>query len=790
MDKSEGAGESPYPLRRRDTVAGQEKLAEITRAGLKYMEKKKINAKVLGHEVVLQDVVEKVAKAVEWGEDYIKDAVKDLPYASIVMVGVSLVLPLLKNPAAAEIANRDGFAYVTSQMRYYTAMEPLLLPSVMRSGPRDDLRDRLRDLYKLIIDFQVRSVLRFYRSRTKNFLRGALDYDNWTDKLNAIKSEHADLSEKFGMATVGSNLEQTANVAQNTKELVDMSRKQEQRHIDTETREYLRHLSATEPSLDRQRIVETKGGLLEDSYRWVLDNPNFLEWRESNEGQLLWVKGDPGKGKTMLLCGIINELTNSKSTSQLLSYFFCQATDSRLNHAAAVLRGLIYMLVKQQPALVSHVKKLYDPAGEQVFEGVNAWTALSEILSNILRDPDRQPALLIIDALDECGTAQQSWANDDLSRLLNFIVQNSALPGVKWIVSSRNWQNIEGKLNVASQKVQLWLELNQDSISNAVSKYIEWKVEKLALEKRYSKETRAAVLLHLSSNANDTFLWVALVCQELGKTLPAHTLSKLRAFPPGLNPFYRRMESQISTAEDAKLCQRILAVSTAVYRPITLDEVRCLVDIPDVLSDDQSLVQIVGLCGSFLTLRDRTIFFVHQSAKDFVNRSRTIFPLGPTNVHYQIFSRSLQAMTQTLKRDVYRLRDPGILIDDIEKPGKDPLGPVAYSCVYWTRHLTEANRSHYMVILFLALVHWLRRLCLLMGVPTGDLLEGYYWLPDNLLDGGRVHTFLQEHLLHWLEALSLLRSVSEGVLAIGELKTLLAVSHAPHEGIESAHQPN
>ena len=46
-----------------------------------------------------------VAGAVKWAEDYIKDAVKDLPYASIVMAGVSLVLLLLKNPTAVEAVN-------------------------------------------------------------------------------------------------------------------------------------------------------------------------------------------------------------------------------------------------------------------------------------------------------------------------------------------------------------------------------------------------------------------------------------------------------------------------------------------------------------------------------------------------------------------------------------------------------------------------------------------------------------------------------------------------------------
>jgi hypothetical protein len=52
----------------------------------------------------------------------------------------------------------------------------------------------------------------------------------------------------------------------------------------------------------------------------------------------------------MLLCGIINELRPTTKlvdprASKLLSFFFCQSTDSRINNATAVLRGLIYLLV-------------------------------------------------------------------------------------------------------------------------------------------------------------------------------------------------------------------------------------------------------------------------------------------------------------------------------------------------------------------------------------------------------------------------------------------------------------
>jgi hypothetical protein len=49
---------------------------------------------------------------------------------------------------------------------------------------------------------------------------------------------------------------------------------------------------------------------------------------------------------TMLLCGIIDELDKFIANAGLLSYFFCRAADLRINSAASVLRGLIYLLIK------------------------------------------------------------------------------------------------------------------------------------------------------------------------------------------------------------------------------------------------------------------------------------------------------------------------------------------------------------------------------------------------------------------------------------------------------------
>jgi hypothetical protein len=88
----------------------------------------------------------------------------------------------------------------------------------------------------------------------------------------------------------------------------------------------------------------------------------------------------------MLLCGIINELQKAAGNNITVSYFFCQATDSRINSATAVLRGLLYMLIDQQSSLASHVRKKHDHAGKALFEDANAWVALTEIFVDVLRD--------------------------------------------------------------------------------------------------------------------------------------------------------------------------------------------------------------------------------------------------------------------------------------------------------------------------------------------------------------------------------------------------------------------
>lgn len=513
----------------------------------------------------------------------------------------------------------------------------------------------------------------------------------------------------------------------------------------------LSDLRITDPRDDKTRIEATKGGLFEDSYRWILEHSDFRQWRDEEQSRLLWIKGDPGKGKTMLLCGIVNELTpqtrlEDTEANTVLSYFFCQAADERINSATAVLRGLIYLIVEQQPLLVSHIQKKHKHGGEAVFRDVNAWAALSAIFLNILEDVSLKRTYIIIDALDECAT--------DLPKLLDFVRTKSALfSHVKWIVSSRNWPDIEERLDSATQQMKLCLELNEKSISAAVNAYINHQVNQLAQKKKYNDETKDAVHRHLSSNSNDTFLWVALVCQNLEKISPINILLKLNEFPPGLEALYERMVKQIHHLEDVRateICCRILATVLLVYRPVTLVELGSLIDAPENnFTDVESIHKAIGLCGSFLTVRDSQVYVIHQSAKDYLSDkalSTTFFP-SPSDVHDAIFSRSIQAMSANLRRNIYNLHSPGLSSIEIKAPDPDPLSAIRYSCIHWVDHFCDMHNRN---------------------SQSQNGVENTQYQTVQL--------FLRKYFLYWLEALGLVGHIEDGVLSMARLEDTLRVS--------------
>ncbi|KAH7114519.1 hypothetical protein B0J13DRAFT_613667, partial [Dactylonectria estremocensis] len=238
-------------------------------------------------------------------------AVQAAPEAAIAWVGVCFGLEILSNPVTEAGINRRGIAYVISRMEWYWNLVYLLLDentAEKSAALREELEKHVIQLYQKLLLFQIKSVCLYSRNQAAVLLRDMFKLDDWDGQLNEIVNIENMVqrdSEQYNTEQVKSHLQNLATIAHSQEvklqnihlAIQDQTRLQEKRHQDDKDKQCLKDLHVTDPRADKKRIQDTKGGLLKDSYRWILDHSDFHRFRDDPQSRLLWIKGDPGKGK-------------------------------------------------------------------------------------------------------------------------------------------------------------------------------------------------------------------------------------------------------------------------------------------------------------------------------------------------------------------------------------------------------------------------------------------------------------------------------------------------------------
>ncbi|KAL3608860.1 hypothetical protein FPOAC2_03871 [Fusarium poae] len=467
---------------------------------------------------------------------------------------------------------------------------------------------------------------------------------------------------------------------------------------------YVKALFITDPRVDKDEIQDEKGGLLMVSSDWILQHKDFTEWDRGDTPGILWINGEPGKGKTMLMCRIVDEL-NSKP---MLSYFFCKANEPSNNSATSVLQGLLYLLIQQDDVAARCFETECQRYGPQYFEDKTfTLSQLRKIFRSVLAALSHRHVCLAVDALDECVEGQRE--------LLETITENSRLPHVKWIVSSRPKPLITEHLERVSASINL--EQNESSVSGAVTEYIKHKTAALFDLKQYEETMMQGVMEILSSKAQTTFLWVSLACQMLANRESFDPVGLLRDFPSGLDSLYGTMLKEIRSASRSKLYQQIIAVVLTVLRPVSLQELQLLSPLfPKPLRDDK-MIEVIQYCGCFLSVRDSFVHFVHESAKDFLLNPEYGFGYDSEEQHFEILMTSLTLMSELC------------FTNDLEA--------VKYPCTQWAFHISHCG-------------------------PEIQARE--------LRDGSHIDKVLRESYLEWFKVLGCLHTVPQGIFCMLELR--------------------
>lgn len=336
--------------------------------------------------------------------------------------------------------------------------------------------------------------------------------------------------------------------------------------------EVMRKLFVINMKSEIQSLQHRKDDLITDSSNWILSHDYFLQfidWEGGNRCRRLWIKGNAGMGKTMLLIGIVKRLEaelagqhETRFDPPYLSYFFCQGTNGRLNTATAVVRGLIWMFLRQEQSLIQHAMGL---AGQNLDDDLSTFLDLKNILLAMLKNHMMKRVYIIIDALDECVYVSRSDGIPGRAHLMDLISQISRdFPNVKCLVSSRDELDIEMKFFRAKDNSggSLQLELDRKVLAAPIEAYINKKMSDL--EREYvaewefegDAEEEAREMIHnklrtvtkeMLRKADGTFLWVALIFMRIeDERTDLRELPRLvNETPEKLEEIYKRMKLKI-----------------------------------------------------------------------------------------------------------------------------------------------------------------------------------------------------------------------------------------------------
>ncbi|KAG5944181.1 hypothetical protein E4U53_006921 [Claviceps sorghi] len=707
----------------------------------------------------LAQAVGDVASFVLQARGVIDVAIKNVPQAALPWAGVCVALQILTNPAKVSRANLAGITHVVSRMDWYCSLVDHLLDErsiVEGQEPVIVVTKRLEtlvlDLYKSLLLFQMKSIGSYYRNSGLTYIRELTSWDCWDADLKAITTAEEALRAASIRYNTQSSLEQLSKLMQNGdkmqstlgnihQDLQDFISAQKEKVADDKDSACLRDLFFVDPMRELDRLERKKDKLLDMASSWVMGTKEFSyfsDWQNQDvHRRLLWIKGGSGTGKTMLLIGIVREISaQSAAFVPSVSYYFCQGTaDHMKNNATAILRGLLWMLLVQQPRLIQHLRAKHRYAGSSLFTDANAFGAMSGALENMLKDPEMAPACFVVDALDECDAASVN----DMIRLIAKTLRTS--DKVRWLVSSRtglDWTNVD------IDGVPVGLDAQR--LQGPVHAYITHKLSELGETKRPGYED-ASLLRELSNEiherSNNTFLWAALALRELQGLDGKEAVETVKKLPSGLPALYGYMMAKMDaySGQQRARCRNVMAAVYLAYRPLTLRELAVVAG----LGSPVKPLHIVKACGSMLAVTGRVVSLVHQSARDYLREAYgEILQRGDSAMsHQDVARRSISELQHALKQNMYHLPGngyfPRFLGESINGSDDDPLAGIAYSSTFWTRHVCDTSGTN----------------------PSSDLVTSQ-----------EVLSFLRKYFLRWVESLSLLGKLSEGLESIRMLISL------------------
>ncbi|KAI9772614.1 MAG: hypothetical protein M1839_002427 [Geoglossum umbratile] len=502
-----------------------------------------------------------------------------------------------------------------------------------------------------------------------------------------------------------------------------------------------------------------------------------MTWSDNPRGEcIFWLNGMAGTGKSTIARTVARKLADQ---NRLGASFFFTRGGGDLAKTTRFFGSLTHQLANMLPSLKVYICKniANDPYISQKYLSIQWDQLLLQPLKMLEDSIPQSPKTLIfvIDALDECES------EDDIKQILKLFTEAKNLKDIRLRVSVTSRPETPILLGFGALPEDVHQDfvlhnISQPIVENNISIFVKHELanireqHKLAnIRKEYTLPAGwpgEQTVKILTRRADGLFIYAATVCRFIGDPnwSPEDRLRlvlKSRVTPnentTGQSPTLELDEmytnvlthSVIGNCPDrhkVELTERFRQVVGSIvvlFDSLSATALVKLLDMPEWKID-----KTLGRLHSILDVSERqvsSIRLLHPSFRDFLlDKQRCSDPqfwVDEKEAHKDLAEHCLRLLSVSLRRDIGDLSMPGALTSELNGTVERYLPvPVQYACRYWVGHLQQSK------------------------VGLCD-------------DNGQVHVFLQTHFLHWIEALSLMGKMSEGVLMLTALQSMLQDKH-------------
>ncbi|CAE6425532.1 unnamed protein product [Rhizoctonia solani] len=494
---------------------------------------------------------------------------------------------------------------------------------------------------------------------------------------------------------------------------------------------------------DRSRMCQD--GTREDVISEIMDRAQWLPIQRP----LLWIRGQAGIGKSSIAASVCERLVSAQS---LAACFFCKRDDDALRDPLRLINSIVHSLAQRCPeygkliaTTLRNSVELCNSHMDQRYQG------LIEKPLQELRDLNISPLVIVIDALDECGTPNSR------QKLLGHLREMSRLvPWLGLIVTSRPTPEIQGFFqNTHNAAYTIPIDLQNFDASPDIYKFIEQNLGDVA--KRDSWPDKS--IEKLCQRADGIFIWAA--------TATRYILNAIGPTEGRLRNALGNQKSPVSDSLDGLYTSILLsgmkdagddnkALVRQCMGAIFMTSTRQPLSIPNLSTllgdnfDFWSLKRVVNNLGSVLIIdeqRGGIVRFFHPSFADYI-----IDPLRSEDFHVDLdqqnyyFARAcLRIIQKEARFNICKLETSHLpnnqVLELAERINANISGSLRYSCLYWINHVTGSHSEelHILIqeiIMGPRLIFWIEVLSLIdrTDIALVDLPRLIRWLrllPDK-----------------------------------------------------------